>query len=621
MSYLLIISIGPVQEFIASARRSRDLWFGSWLLSELSKAAAHRVVTEQAGDLNCLIFPRPETNDDLKEDSAFNVVNKIVALIDKPPDQVGGAAFESLIARLRGVRDKAFSEIKDKAKYFHRAAAEMQVDDLIEYFWVAAKLDDPNDETQYSEARDIAESLLAARKATRNFKQVLRQPVGWAANVPKSSLDGLLESVIDEKAYDGRTSPSDLRVRYGVRKGERLCGVGLLKRHGNRGEDDSFLSTSHVAALPLLAQLTNQAAVTDYVRDLSALLLEIDERELYKLFGRVPERAAHPVFGRYDGHLLFGGRLAEFFEDTDMDAAKESLDRFLDTGFGGAQPNPYYALLVADGDRMGRAIDDQHDIAHHQQLSRRLTLFAKGVKTIVESDHQGSLIYAGGDDVLALVPLHSVLPCARALARRFRDELSEFTLSEIDRDGKAISPTLSVGIAISHHLEPLSDALQLARQAERVAKDAGRNALAITLSKRSGVASTVKGRWGTLDVRMDHFVWLHRAEAIPDGAAYELHELALRLEGVKAEALNAEAIRILKRKRAEQGQRPMAETALSELGQLINDPNLTIEQLADELIIAREFAGATSQAGIKLEALPGAPSAERPLATGPEDKQ
>ena len=37
-TYLVNIAIGPVQEFIASARRSRDMWFGSWLLSELSKA-------------------------------------------------------------------------------------------------------------------------------------------------------------------------------------------------------------------------------------------------------------------------------------------------------------------------------------------------------------------------------------------------------------------------------------------------------------------------------------------------------------------------------------------------------------------------------------------------------
>ena len=38
MKYLLTLSIGPVQDFIATARRSRDLWFGSWLLSELSRA-------------------------------------------------------------------------------------------------------------------------------------------------------------------------------------------------------------------------------------------------------------------------------------------------------------------------------------------------------------------------------------------------------------------------------------------------------------------------------------------------------------------------------------------------------------------------------------------------------
>jgi CRISPR-associated protein Cmr2 len=39
MAYLLLISIGPVQEFIASARRSRDFWFGSWELSKVLASA------------------------------------------------------------------------------------------------------------------------------------------------------------------------------------------------------------------------------------------------------------------------------------------------------------------------------------------------------------------------------------------------------------------------------------------------------------------------------------------------------------------------------------------------------------------------------------------------------
>ncbi|MBI2566887.1 MAG: hypothetical protein HYV63_07650 [Candidatus Schekmanbacteria bacterium] len=41
---LLLVTIGPVQDFIASARRCRDLWHGSWLLSELGKAAAAGIV-------------------------------------------------------------------------------------------------------------------------------------------------------------------------------------------------------------------------------------------------------------------------------------------------------------------------------------------------------------------------------------------------------------------------------------------------------------------------------------------------------------------------------------------------------------------------------------------------
>ena len=57
MKYLFQVSIGPVQDFIASARRTRDLKFGSELLSELSKAAAKQI-SEKCG-IESLIFPAP----------------------------------------------------------------------------------------------------------------------------------------------------------------------------------------------------------------------------------------------------------------------------------------------------------------------------------------------------------------------------------------------------------------------------------------------------------------------------------------------------------------------------------------------------------------------------------
>jgi CRISPR-associated protein Cmr2 len=44
-SAVLVFSLGPVQSFIAEARRAADLFTGSTILSELAKAAAQAIGT------------------------------------------------------------------------------------------------------------------------------------------------------------------------------------------------------------------------------------------------------------------------------------------------------------------------------------------------------------------------------------------------------------------------------------------------------------------------------------------------------------------------------------------------------------------------------------------------
>jgi len=574
--YLIIFHVGPVQDFIATARRSRDLWFGSWLLSELSKAAALEIVRQNGNNIACLIFPAPNNLAELQSED-FNVPNKVMALVKQSPAELGEDVRKAILARLHAICDDAYAKVKGS---FDRTTAKRQVDDMLEFFWAACPVNE-----NYSQARDQAEALMAARKVTRDFAAVT-----WGSSTPKSSLDGQRESVIPETAYDQMTE-EQLRRDYGVRVGERLCGVGLLKRHGKRGSGaDRFFSTSHVAALPLLEQLTNQSATDEYIKSLKELGISPDE------LGNVP--TSHPVFGHYDGHLLFEERLSEFFEEEDkLKQAKEALRKFRRSAFSDLpehyrSPIPYYALLLADGDRMGKAINEQKTADQHRALSQHLSRFAGKVAGIVK-DHKGSLVYSGGDDVLAFVPLHTVLACARSLAETFRKELASFKVLE---DGKETSPTLSVGIVVAHHLEPLSDTLALARAAEKAAKSVpGKNALAVTVSKRSGVDRTVAGTWGTLDQRLERFIALHRTDAIPDGAAYELRDLALRL-GFLEEAMRKEAMRILCRKEAQRGLQPIAKNVLQELGELINLQRVPIAELADELIIAREFAAAQDQA-------------------------
>ena len=77
MRNLLIISLGPIQDFIAAARRCRDLWFGSWILSDLSKTVA-RTIAEKL-DRNALVFPGVQYMGELDARSNTSVANKIVA--------------------------------------------------------------------------------------------------------------------------------------------------------------------------------------------------------------------------------------------------------------------------------------------------------------------------------------------------------------------------------------------------------------------------------------------------------------------------------------------------------------------------------------------------------------
>jgi CRISPR-associated protein Cmr2 len=243
---------------------------------------------------------------------------------------------------------------------------------------------------------------------------------------------------------------------------------------------------------------------------------------------------------------------------------------------------------------MGKVIDAQLTVEDHRRLSEALDDFATKVRDIVEGEEgvgEGALVYAGGDDVLAFVPLHTVLTCARKLADTFKQHMSAFR----DADGR--QPTLSAGIAITHYMEPLSDALALARHTERVAKSiSGKDALAITVRKRSGFDTLVKGQWGELDERLHRYVGLYLDDAVPDGAAYELRELALRAGDVlPPEALASEVERILGRKRTN-GAKPIRKEVLDLLAESFKQ-GAGLRPFADELIVARDLASATRLTG------------------------
>ena len=214
----------------------------------------------------------------------------------------------------------------------------------------------------------------------------------------------------------------------------------------------------------------------------------------------------------------------------DLQAFYNKLDeQFRKIGLAKARPSTYYALLQADGDSIGDLIDalaeqGERGDERHRELSLALSRFAESMRKIVV-DHQGALVYSGGDDVLAFLPLHTVLACAVALKKNFQD-----ALQDIAKQVKRQPPTLSVGIAIVHHLDALREARRLAQDAEQQAKRMdGKNALAIIVSKRGGEDYRAVGKWGNIDERLAQLVTYCQEASLPVGMAYELRDLVLRL--------------------------------------------------------------------------------------------
>jgi CRISPR-associated protein Cmr2 len=532
MTYLLAVSVGPVQDFIAAARRTRDLWFGSWLLSEISKAVAASL----AGRGATLIFPPPEA--DLQSGSEFTVVNKLLAVIDSE-DMPGVAADLKRAAKDRLEAELAVAQrnLTRRGLAIDTATAKEQLRGLLEVYcaWT------PYDQDRYRKCRERVGELSAARKNLRDVGKY-----SGRAGVPKSSLDGARESVIREPRPPKLWETS-------IKRDEYLDAVGVLKRFGGE-QPPKFESTLDVAGVPYALRVKAQCP------DLYAQYVELvgseDNRAL------LYEHESRQVLGDP------GEKSAELAAK--LKALRQRLPK---------PAPPYYGLLLGDGDKMGEAISNIGSLPEHQRLSERLSEFATRANTII-SNLGGCPVYTGGDDVMALLPLHTALECSRQVNKAFREAMTDYRC------------TFSAGLAVAHALEPLSEVREVARRAEKQAKnEGGRDALAVIVSPRSGAKVGALGKWDEFVPLLTQILDLYQADRLSAGVAYELRALARRTgkrtNFVLDDVLPKMAAAIAEKKRCRAELEPLLQD---------RDTRGKLEALVDTMLVARPLARSMKEA-------------------------
>jgi len=710
----LIFSIGPVQEFITMARRTQDLWMGSWILSYLSWKAMERLADEFGPDV--IVFPslRGQPLCDWWLNKTYGLPcqpvsadlgrptfpNRFLALL--PAEESSKAAKQA--------EEAVQEEWKRLAQQVYNALTsilpadeqtfdlwENQIQGLLEIYWLVlpwpgddqpprtAQAEagtelyqrlcqppqgkhwefpqiyetltqrgqyDPNWGAVWSLLYDLADRAFNARKSLRTFAQAEETgdkctQCGQRAALRSGSLDSrdfwkqVAENLRNQDRYDIKPDGR-----------ERLCAVCTVKRFVQREvlERDlriqgGFPSTSEIAAASFKKRVLE--ALKEGRQEVWQALKDFFNKAHHRLEtvaqGAVPhlekwlEKQKQSLGDasdlakkllRIDGEWLHieawtNERLEEAgvtITDDDIQKAKEALQKLYRAV--GAKPSKYYALLYMDGDHMGRWLSGTHkglatfgdtlhpDVRHqlekdhhwqsllqakrlitpavHAAISQALGRFAlKLVPHIVEKRHPGRLIYAGGDDVLALVPLEDALAVVRELRAAFsghvrfvNGDLQIFLGDSVtgyvewgDEIFLTMGPkaTASIGMVFAHHLQPLDLVLQAVRRAEYEAKHRyGRNALAVEVLKRSGETVTVGTSWSydkTPDV-VDLLIELVRRleeEQISGKWPYAVQAEAVALEALPQAAQRAELKRLLERQAGQTLSREEKEAQAEEL--------------------------------------------------------
>lgn len=558
MTRVLHFTIGPVQGFIADARRTRDLWAGSFLLSWLAGHAMAALVKESKQDADkVIVFPSVKGDDLFEAIKSFqdgsgvlsspyigSLPNRFKADISHILDTVEGKcraaeicrkAVEDAWGRLEGaVWDQFINEVAPKGSGTKKIW-DRQVNQFWDISWVAGEPETPGEDVAWLDQRKnwrshfpgaLGDGSVCVEDGDLCRLMGHYQEISGFSRIKERDdqvkfYKQLREQTYCHEGYDGRRKLGELNIG----ETERLCAIALIKRlfplldeiedvigwrpGGKTLNVINWPSVSYVAAVPWLKAISVNETLKHEAAGFAALSGDEIGRGLYgetdtKLFG-LPKSA---LFFRLDGHLLHedgirawkqeGVNTGKLLEEYGRLVSKISKETASKSGPKvKAKPSEFYSILLMDGDSIGARMREAPEI-----VKDGLARFTERVKAYFDpwgaekNPANGVLIYAGGDDILALLPVDTAIEAAKAMREAYRLSFEEAIVGGGTKADAAVF-TLSGALVFAQYKIPLRAVLEEAhKQLDKVAKEQnGRDSLALAAFKPGGVASSWVSCW------------------------------------------------------------------------------------------------------------------------------
>ena len=602
---IIVFSITPVQGFIEKARKLRDYWTGSLLLSWLAFEGIKWVIENLGPDhiLYPSLIDQPLIDEYLRihwkidEDNFINknkqiasfpnkflflvpfnlakdIANEIEEHIRKEWKSLYSLIIEELGANIANMTVEKIFERQNSNFWDIQWAAVKLLDkdsmsiakkflpeknyenqfDLLDIFLDMIK-DKPYYEKSgkgvlYSSSHAFCQSALAAQKTK---KEVNREPEPGEKCRMCGEFEVLhnkeYQSGILAKEYKGYIDDfwKKLKDKYGESdfdENEKLCSICLTKRlifkplknekqkefvlHSAFADAEGFPSTTYMALYNYFER--KKITKEEDKRKIADKLFRNDEnkgttdKELLKLLKKITIKDLYYAILLMDGDkmgkLVNGETLASTWKSImHPDIVGKIQGNKLEGDY-----NTLWKKIFRGKDLNGNINEHIKNRlltpSIHAAISESLGDFALyGVSPIINK-YDGKLIYAGGDDVCAVLPVEHALEAADEIQKYYKsafriiikqDNKEEITSKEIDDSnsfkpepgklsvnlGKGDCLTISAGILICHHKENLSEMIKRAHELlnKKAKEEGGRNAVAVELRKRSGGSRYFISKW------------------------------------------------------------------------------------------------------------------------------
>lgn len=587
---IMVFTITPVQSFIAKARKLRDYWTGSVLLSWLAFEGIKWIIENLGPDhvLYPSLIDQPLVTEYLKKEWQISerffpqickindiatFPNKAMVLIPLHEAQNIGEGIQAQIQKTwRDISNIIVQFLKNNG-VSNDALENLFYQEIESYWdisWVSYPLISSNNVERYGQLIDGA-ILQETEEQIKKFKKIIdynfetgkyypvtnslslsalnnlklsSRNVRPVQNGKKCTLCGELEALTDiphkegQRAHEYQTNMDDFWEK--LRKA-----LGISSEEGEK-ESSELKEKERLCAVCLVKRLLPRVIKNSKYE--SHLLYS-----LFKNYESFPSTAEISLYDYFNRNKI-----------TERDAKKDKAQKLYNdkeekmTLKNVKNQDKYYALLLMDGDNMGKLISGETipatwgSVIHpdirkrmqnqefekcyrenwkglynekrlitpsiHGAISEALGDFSLyGVPAIIRN-HQGCLIYAGGDDVFAIVPMNEALNAAKEIATyysRFFTLVSDDTLENqqelLEHNkvplmmrgklshgmGKGKSISISAGILICHYKEPLTEAIRSTHALldSHAKEKMDRNTCALELRKRNGGSRFFTKKW------------------------------------------------------------------------------------------------------------------------------